>query len=130
MKTRTETPIAAALVEGRRRFDEFRGRHRPRAPLPKDLWALAVDLAMEHGLNRTAGALGLDYYSLKTRVDAAGDSGDKPEFIELLSAGFPPGPECTIEIEDGCGAKMRIRLKGPEVPDLAAITGAFRRGAA
>jgi len=130
MKTRTKAPIPSALAKGRRRFEEFRRRHRPRAPLPKDLWALAVDLAREHGLNRTAGALGLDYYSLKTRVDAAGDSGDKPEFIELLPAGFPPGPECTIEMEDGCGAKMRIRMKGPGMPDLAAITGAFRRGAA
>jgi hypothetical protein len=89
-----------------------------------------VDLANEHGLNRTARALGLDYYSLKKRVDAAGDSGNKPEFIELLSAEFPPGPECTIELEDAAGAKMRIHLKGAEFPDLADMARVFQRGEA
>ena len=127
---KTTAPIATALVEGRRRFDEFRGQHRPRAHLPKDLWTLAVDLAREHGVNRTAGALGLDYYSLKKRVDDVGDPGEKPEFIELLPRSFRSAPECTIELEDAAGAKMRIHLKGPALPDLAAITGAFRRGAA
>jgi len=128
MKTRTKAPIPTALAKGRRRFDEFRRRHRPRAPLSKDLWTLAEDLAREHGVNRTVRALGLDYYSLKKRVDAAGDPEKKPEFIELLPAGFPPGPECTIELEDGAGAKMRIQLKGAELPDLADMARVFQRG--
>jgi hypothetical protein len=130
MKTRTKVPLPTALAKGRRRFDEFRRRHRPRAPVSKELWSLAVDLAREHGLKRTARALGLDYYSLKKRVDAAGDPGNKPEFIELLPAGFPPGPECTIELEDAAGAKMRIHLKGADLPDLADMARVFRRGEA
>ena len=130
MKTRTKAPIPTALAKGRRRFDEFRRRHRPRAPLSKDLWSLAVDLAKELGLNRTARALGLDYYSLKKRVDSAGDPGNKPEFLELLPGGFPPGPECIIELEDAAGAKMRIHLKGAELPDLADMARVFQRGEA
>ena len=130
MKTKTKAPIPTTLAKGRLRFDEFRRRHRPRAPLSKDLWSLAADLAKEHGLNRTAQALGLDYYSLKKRVDASGDPGNKPEFIELLPAGFPPGPECTIELEDAAGAKMRIHLKGAELPDLANMARVFQRGEA
>lgn len=130
MKTRTKASNPPALAKGCRRFDEFRRRHRPRAPLSKELWSLAVDLAREHGLNRTARALRLDYYSLKKRVDATGDPGNKPEFIELLPAGFPPGPECTIELEDASGAKMRIHLKGAELPDLADMARVFRKGAA
>lgn len=131
MKTRTKAPIPVALAKGRRRFDEFRRRHRPRAArLPKDLWSLAVDLAKEHGLNRTARALGLDYYSLKKRLDAGRDHGDAPDFIEFVPAGFSLRPECTIELEDAAGAKMRIHLKGAELPDLADMARVFRRGEA
>ncbi len=131
MKTRTKAPIPTALAKGRRRLDEFRRRHRPRAPLSKELWSLAVDLAREHGLNRTARALGLDYYSLKKRLDAARDhGGEAPDFIEVLPAGFSPLLECTMELEDAAGAKMRIHLKGAELPDLADMARVFRRGEA
>jgi hypothetical protein len=90
------------------------------------LWSVAVDLARGHGLNRTAQALGLDYYSLKKRLGAVQDAAEAPAFIELLGSGPGIGRECTIEVEGDRGARMRIRVTGTELPDLAAITGAFR----
>jgi hypothetical protein len=88
--------------------------------------------------------LGLDYYSLKKRVEAAGLAGESAEggagrvagrapaagFIELAtpaSAGLPSTsvPECILELEDPRGAKMRIHLKGTSAPDLAALSRSF-----
>jgi hypothetical protein len=50
------------------RFKRWR-RGRPRGTkIPEDLWAAAVALAQEQGVNRTARRLRLDYYDLKKRV--------------------------------------------------------------
>jgi hypothetical protein len=97
-------------------------------------------LARAYGINRTARALRLDYYSLKKHATAAAGSGSRragmsrpksrraaPEFVEILSGGMPAlGHECLIEVEDAGGVKMRIRLPGGELPDVAALARVFR----
>jgi hypothetical protein len=98
--------------------------------LPKSLWSLAAELAGEYGLSKTARILRLDYYDLKKHVaSGASEQGPppavRPAFLELLPGGAPLIVECTIECEDGQGAKIRIHLKGRDLPDLAAITGNF-----
>jgi hypothetical protein len=89
------------------------------------------------GLHRTSKALRLDYYSLKERVEqqAAADREERaaaPKFLELTppaehaSAAVPAGAcECTLELEDADGAKMRVYLKGVATPDLAALSRSF-----
>ena len=52
------------------------------------------------------------------------------EFIELAlpaPASYTPAgtPECTLELEDPCGAKMRGCLKGTPAPDSAALSRSF-----
>ena len=114
----------AALSRVQRKFEQWRQRHRPRAPIPQELWREAAELACAYGINRTAKALRLHYYSLQNRVADAARSGERaPEFVEILPA---PRPECLIEVEDGSGAKMRIRLPGGALPDVAALTRVFR----
>ena len=89
---------------------------------------MAVEVAREYGVNATAQALRLDYYTLKKRLEAAPDPGKTaPDFIEISPVGISsPGNECTVEVEDGNGARMRVQLKGAGMPDLAALTRAFR----
>ena len=137
----------AALSRAQRKIEQWRQRHRPRARIPEELWREAAELACAYGMNRTAKALRLDYYSLKKRVAAAARSGKRlaaaagsgeraAAFVEILPGGMPaPRPECTIEVEDGSGAKMRIRLQGGDLPDVtaliadvAALAGVFRQG--
>ena len=65
MKTRQPANTPVALSAARQQFDQWRSRHHKRARLPKELWRQAAALAREHGLNKTARALGLGYYSLK-----------------------------------------------------------------
>jgi hypothetical protein len=121
--------VPASLARTRAKIEQWRARNRPRAQIPPELWREAAEVAQEHGLNRTAKVLRLDYYSLKKRAAAARPDASAPAFVELLRSAAPVAvPEFTIEIEDGSGAKMRIRLQGADVPDLAALARAFREG--
>lgn len=132
MRARTTPALAAKLVGVRREFENWR-RTRPRcSPIPEPLWASAVERASESGVHATARRLRLNYYALKQRVEAAGRPRatpvrGAPAFVELVptvrrAAG---SAECLIELADARGATMRISLKSPEPPDLAALSRAF-----
>jgi hypothetical protein len=98
-----------------------------------------VKLADRYGIHRTAKALRVDYYALKKRVEqnagsasaqqdpapAASSMVAEAEFLELSAAAWPGSGECTLELEDAGGAKLRVRLKGFAAPDLAALTRSF-----
>ena len=89
------------------------------------LWAAAVALARQHGLSTTARTLGVDYGSLKKRLDAAGtDRVPSPAFVEL-PAGRPSGlGPCVIDLEAPQGGRMRIEVTGVTVADLVTLTQA------
>jgi hypothetical protein len=111
-----------------------------------------VETAGKCGLHRTSRALRLDYYSLKKRVEqqsnAVADPAERatadqrrpckhaarsvPAFLELVPpvdhgfAAAGSGPcECTLELEDAAGAKLRVHLKNIATPDLAALSRSF-----
>jgi hypothetical protein len=122
------TTLPVAFSEARVRFEQWRSGKRPRSRIPEELWTLAVGLAREHGVNRTSRALRLDYYTLKRRLEASSDAEKKVgDFLEV----FPfemvsDGSEWTMELESGTGVQMRMRVKGSDLPDLAALVYAFR----
>jgi len=120
----------AALFRAQRKIEQWRQRHRPRTRIPEELWREAARLACAHGINRTARALRLDYYALKKRAAAAAESGERvPEFVEIMPGAMPASrPECTIELEEASGARMRIHLQGGNPPDVADLTRVFREG--
>lgn len=138
MSTRERRDPRDRLERLRRRFERWRTTHQGRRRIPARLWAAAVEAAGMYGTHRTSTALRLDYYSLKKRVEqrpaplnqAAGNAAGM--FLELVPPGeravaaVPAGPgECTLEWEDGSGAKMRVHLKGGAMPDLAALSRSF-----
>jgi len=123
---RAEVPSRLQHVQ--RRFAEWRQGHRVRSRIPESLWAAAVELGHKYGINRTARALRLDYYSLKGRVEqSAAVAPEDPEgaalatFLELSPRASVVTGECILELEDPGGAKMRVHLKGHEMPDLTAL---------
>jgi len=129
MVGRKRRDVPRPLARGRDRFEAWRGVRKVKARIPDQLWTVAVKLAVAHGLNRTATALKLDYYSLKKRVEArnAAATSATPAFIEFS----PPSvttAECVVEFEDGAGARMRIHLRGCDVPDLVALGRSFWSG--
>jgi len=84
-----------------------------------------VKVAGTYGIHRTAKALRVDYYLLKKRVEEmpAGTDSKVPvgpagaAFLELPPPAWPGCGECTLELENAGGAKMRVHLKGVEAPD-------------
>ena len=140
MRTGTTHDVPAWMERLRRRFDRWRETRDGRSRIPEALWASAVKAADRHGLNPTARALRLDYYSLKKRIesDASRDGSDRREvaksaageicrgeFFELAPVAPACSPECILELEHPCGAKMRVCLKGAPAPDLAALNRSF-----
>jgi hypothetical protein len=118
----------------RQRFEDWRrdpGRGRR---IPDELWRAAIEVATEHGIWRTARALRLNSGELKERLMAvsgqsAGASGRSraSAFVELPPPILGAGGECVIELEDRSGTRLRIRLPGWVMPDLAALAREFRR---
>jgi len=138
-----ESPdIPDSMRKVHRRFERWRSAHTGRLPIPKGLWAAAVELARQHGVFPTAKALRLEYGKLKQLVEAAGPvarsrrakaptaaprharSTAPPTFVELLTSPAAGLAECLIELE-GRRGKMRIQWKGTTAPDLGGLSRAF-----
>ena len=137
MRIGTTHDFPAGLESTGRRFERWRQTRAGRSRIPEALWASAVKAVGKYGLNPTSRALGLDYYSLKKRVEADGPGGGPDrrdevksaagcsEFIELAPVAPAGSPECILELEHPGGAKMRVHLTGIRVPDLAALSRSF-----
>jgi len=135
MNARKTGDLPADLESTRRRLEQWRQRHQAPTPLPESLWAEAVKLAGRYGVSRTARALGVGYYSLRDRVEketsssAAGSPArSAAPFLELAVSPHRGAGECILEWEDAGGGKMRVHLKGVEVPDLVALSRSFWEG--
>ena len=114
------------LLRGRNRFQAWRQHRRTRGRIPDTLWALAVRLVKRHGLNPTARALGVDYYSLKKRAEAAAASespAPDPTFVELPAPAVV-GKQCLFELNSAAGSTLRVQLLGYDTADVEALARA------
>ena len=87
-------------------------------------------LAKKYSLHKVSKAFRLSYTSLKKRVHPDMPSARKepgPVFIELDMGPTARIPECTVEMEDGSGAKMRMRFSGKVDCNLLELGKAFWR---
>ena len=130
MATRGKQNVPAELARAAARWAQWRRTRELGARIPESLWKLALELAARHGVSRTAIALRVDYYALKKRLDAQMpprrvDSAVAPAFVELPPPSLATAGGCVIEFENVSGAKMRIELRGSQVPDLAALGRSF-----
>jgi hypothetical protein len=132
MNTSKTDELPARLEGVRRRFERWRRTPNVRSRIPDPLWAAAVKMARSYGICRTARALRVNYYALKKRVEQASaaapglrEGGAVATFLELAPPASAGCCECTWELEDAGGAKMRVHLKGFEAPDLAALSRSF-----
>ena len=126
MGTRERGQLPLDLVRGRARFQAWRTRRKVGTRIPRTLWAVAVRLAKTHGVCRTATALGLDYYSLKKRTEspATPQQSDGPAFVEF-TAPATIAKQCQVELDNGSGATMRVRLVGYDAADIEALARGF-----
>jgi len=126
MKDRKPRPVPAHLDQIRKQFARWR-RSRHGRNIPSSLWDSASRAASEYGVSFTARVLGLNPSALKKRMQSSDSvlrsSAPDPAFVELVSAG--PGPECTIELEDAQGSKMRVVVTGAGAPDVLSLVDRF-----
>lgn len=133
LKKPTATPTEFVDIEQvRGRLQEWRGRRKRGTRIPEDLWMAAVKLAMKYPPARIAHALGVDYSGLKQRLRVAKRHEPKePEsqagFVELVSFAPSSHCQCTMEIEDRRGAKLKLELKGVSAGEVAAVSRALWR---
>jgi hypothetical protein len=101
-------------------------------------------LAREHGVNRTAKALHLEYGKLKQRAEAAGAAKKRvmkapsamarharltapPTFMELITPRPGSAASAVVELE-GPRGRMKIELKGVATAELVALSPALWDG--
>ena len=136
LKTGGEQPARVRKI--REQIAQWRGTREKRTAMPAGLWSEAVALARREGTFATARALGVNFESLARRVaeeraGAAGGVAHESAFVELsgtqlLGGGPAAGP--VVEISDGYGARLTIRLAGGTPLDVVAVVQGFcRRGA-
>jgi hypothetical protein len=148
---RNNGSLPVPLERLRQRFQQWRETRKPRTRIPDSLWRAAVKLAGKYGLCRAAQALPVDYYSLKKRMEEhspagrpALDCSDAPlarsvgraaegrefgttnTFVELSPSLPASGCDCTLELEDADGSRMRLHWKTAVPPDLASLCRSFR----
>jgi hypothetical protein len=110
------------------------GRARRRR-LPEGVWKAATVLAGQQGVSRVARALHVDYYKLRQRTmgprsarPATRRSPVPPGFVEVPVPWPTPARArdggCTVELADGQGSRMTVRL-AQTGPVLMALAQAF-----
>ena len=119
-------PVRAesGLEAAKRRFDAWRRSHRWLGRIPNELWRLAADTAALHGVEATARRLLVDPARLKQWlpvVQPAEAAADALQFLEFPPLVVGPTAECTLELEDTSGRKLRILLKGPATTQVVAL---------
>jgi hypothetical protein len=125
MRARKRSELPASLSRLEQRFSSWRSTRASGERIPERLWKSAVKSAAAHGLNRTARVLNLDYYSLKKRVEDASSRGESSTFVELTPSSLPMVSECVIELEDAAGSRMRVQVKGLNLPDVLTLSRDF-----
>jgi hypothetical protein len=123
MSERPTGSISTEIEEAQQQFENWRRERKRGARIPADLWATAVAAAKEHGVWPTARALHLAHSRLKRHVRNGEEDQKSGAFVELIPQGAMLY-SCSVEMEDGRGARMRVELKGAAV-DVTALSRTF-----
>ncbi len=133
MRSTGTRAFPARLEAARRRFERWRRTREGHSRIPDPLWNSAVKLSATYGIHRTAKTLRLNPDSLKKHVASADGNGSRGQgesrqkaagqkaattFVELVPPEGACAPECIVELEDPRGTKMRIHVKGNQIPDV------------
>ena len=116
------------------RIETWRRTRKKRSPMPEDLWRAAAELARSHGVHWVSQALRVRYETLRdwtatgAGAAAARRAHESTKFVEVALAGPPTGEGPVVELADGGGAKLTIRLPAGSHVDIAEVARAWRGG--
>ena len=132
VKMNTQSTAFTSEVEPLRcQFEAWRQTRKQGEHIPESLWERAAKLAGVFGVGRVSRALGVGYHALKERAQDGcrpSRSGDQPaSFVELPLPTPIPRSDYVVELEDGLGAKMTLRLAPGSGGEVLALAQAFWR---
>jgi hypothetical protein len=117
------------LSEVKEQFKTWRKTRKSPRPIPKKLWAAAVNLTANHTISQISKELVLDYSTLKKRAAVKKKTGSASmspaDFIEVNLEPPAAVAECIVEMQDIAGAKMRMHFRGQTDFDLLQLAKAF-----
>ena len=140
MHRRPRQRLPAEIEALTNRLEAYRHSPRKERRLPESLWTQAAELARQYGVCRVQRALHLNYYALKQRAEEfpasavepvrAVPPNTSPAFVELkVPASSLAGAATILELEDGSGRKLSVRLAGEHGGELVALACALWGGA-
>jgi len=127
MSHRTFSPTDLRQLQ--HQLSRWRRQQSGRVRLPEAVWVSAAALAERHGASLVARTLHLDYYKLRQRsAGCASPTEGAPAFVELQVAPTlgATGGEAAVELSDGTGARMTLRVRS-ELPMVVALAESFWR---
>jgi hypothetical protein len=125
------TPFRSEVEPLRCQLEAWRQTRKQGEHIPESLWETAAKLAGAFGVGRVARALGVGYHALKERAQAGGQpnrsGGQATTFLELPLPTARLASDYLVELEDGRGAKMTLRLAPGSAREVLALAQAFWR---
>ena len=109
---------------------------RARATYARIAVGSGAELAKEFGVSPVQGILRVDYRGLEYRATgiqkgkSAKPPAAQPTFVELPSLVSTRRAEHTIELEDGTGRRMTVKVSGANLAELLPLAQAFWRPSA
>lgn len=128
-----------SLAEARQRFERWRKVHGGCGRIPHELWMVAGNVAAEHGAEAVAADLDVDLGRLRHWMRCIDDGGPEAmpaTFVELprlpglagTADGDAAASECTLELEEPSGRKLRISMKGAATAQAMELGRVLWRG--
>lgn len=119
----------------RQQIESWRMTKTVNQPMPEAFWEVAVELAKGYGVSAVQKILRIDYRGLerrtlgivkpprKARTSAGGGA---PSFVELPSLSMRR-VEHVVELEDGAGRKLSMKVAAGHLAEALALANAFWR---
>ena len=114
------------------RIEKWRRTREKRSPMPEQLWREAAVLARCHGVYRISQVLRVAYETLRRWTTKTGPLEAKKQsetagFVEVALPRVVPAKEAgpVVELADGDGSKLTIRLPAHSTVDVSGLASAW-----
>ncbi len=131
MLRRRRAALPANVKAVGNRIEKWRRRRKKRSPMPEQLWREAAVLARCHGVYRISQVLRVTYETLRRWTAKSGSleakkQSDTGGFVEVVlprASATEAGP--VVELADGDGSKLTIRLPAHSTVDVSGLANAW-----
>jgi hypothetical protein len=126
--------LAAKIEPLRQQIETWRRTRARNEPMPEAMWVVATGLAKEYGVSPVQRILRIDYRGLEYRALGVRKAGSKAgpvraAFVELPAPPSARRAEHSVELEDGAGRRMTVKVCGGNLAELLPLAQAFWRPA-